>query len=143
MNQHPSWIFNQSGVIPYRLGNGTLEILLITNRRRSRWVIPKGIVEPGLSPRDSAAQEAWEEAGLTGQVSATSPGSYVYHKWGGTCRVEVFLLRVESIHEDWPEANARTRQWLTVEEAARRVDEEKLKQIILSVPGLLNANPIS
>ena len=137
MSQVPGWFFNQSGVIPYRVRDGEIEVLLITSLKRKRWVIPKGVVEPRMSPADSAVQEAWEEAGLVGQVSGTSPGSYVYHKWGGTCYVEVFLLRVETILEDWPEAGLRDRQWLGLEEAAGRVNEEELKQIIRALPGFL------
>src|SRR5210317_1534724 len=48
----------QSGVIPYRVRKGNLEILLITSRRERRWIIPKGIIEPDYSARNSAAKEA-------------------------------------------------------------------------------------
>lgn len=110
--------------------------MLITSRRRKRWVIPKGIIEGPLTPRESAAQEAWEEAGITGQVSQSAINSYRYNKWGGTCQVKVFLLQVETVLDNWPE-RWRDRQWLSVKEAASRVDEEELKQIILAVPELL------
>ncbi len=56
-------IFQQSGVIPYRIIEGKVEILLITTRKRQGWVIPKGGLCKGMSPHDSAAKEAWEEAG--------------------------------------------------------------------------------
>ena len=42
----------QSGVIPYRVRKGNLEILLITSRRERRWIIPKGIIEPDYSARN-------------------------------------------------------------------------------------------
>jgi 8-oxo-dGTP pyrophosphatase MutT (NUDIX family) len=124
------WLFRQAGVIPYRLREDDVEILLITSRSRKRWIIPKGLVEPDLTPAESAVQEAWEEAGLAGQVSKRSLGQYEYEKWGGVCRVEVFLLRVEKLFTYWPEANFRDREWVTIEEAARRVDEGGLKEII-------------
>ncbi len=129
-------MFIQSGVIPYRCRHGELEVLLITSRKRKRWLIPKGIVETWLSPKDSAVKEAWEEAGILGQVIQPPLGTYQYDKWGGTCRVEVFLLQVETVLESWPE-EWRDRQWLSLEEAASRVDEAELKQMILAVPGLL------
>lgn len=136
MNQRPTWMFVQSGVIPYRCRQGEVEVLLITSRKRKRWVIPKGVVEAGLNPADSAAKEAWEEAGISGQVIQPSLGIYHYDKWGGTCRVEVFLLQVETALESWPE-DWRDRQWLSLAEAASRVDESELKQMILAVPGRL------
>ena len=45
----PDWIYRQSAVLPYRQGPDGLEVLLVTSRKRSRWVLPKGIVEPGLT----------------------------------------------------------------------------------------------
>jgi len=44
------WIYNQSGVVPFRLAKGKVQILLVTSRSGKRWVIPKGIIEPDLSP---------------------------------------------------------------------------------------------
>ena len=35
-------VFQQSGVIPYRINDGKVEVLLITTRSRQGWVIPKG-----------------------------------------------------------------------------------------------------
>ena len=136
MNQTESWIFNQSGVIPYRCREGEVEVLLITSRKRKRWVIPKGIVEAPLSPKDSAAKEAWEEAGITGHVSQSAIGNFQYDKWGGTCHVEVYLFRVDSVLADWPEV-WRSRQWFSLEEAANLVDELQLKQIITTIPSLI------
>ena len=78
----PRWMFRQSGVIPYRFKQGVLEILLITSQHRKRWVIPKGVIEPDLTAVESAIQEAWEEAGLTGRASEQTIGSYIYYKWG-------------------------------------------------------------
>jgi 8-oxo-dGTP pyrophosphatase MutT (NUDIX family) len=132
MNQldDTDWIFNQSGVIPFRLEKGKIEILLITSRRRKRWVIPKGIIEPDLTPQESAQKEAYEEAGISGKIYEEAIGQYTYNKWGGTCTVKVFLLEAEEIFDDWPECYFRTREWMSVEEAAKRVDEVKLKEII-------------
>ncbi len=137
MNQRPDWIYRQSGVIPYRYKDGDIEVMLITSRKGKRWVIPKGIVEPHLTPQDSAAQEAWEEAGLVGRVSSQAIGSYRYDKWGGTCQVEVFLLQVETVLATWPEVNLRSRQWFPPAEAASRVDEQQLQQILQAVPEII------
>ena len=134
----PEWFYRQSGVIPYRLRQGGVEVLLITSRGQRRWVIPKGIVEPGWSPVDSAAREAWEEAGLRGRLRPQAAGTFAYPKWGGECRVEVFLLQVEREDEDWPEAALRRRQWLSVEEAAGRVDEPQLRRLLEQLPDLLD-----
>ena len=95
-------MYRQSAVIPYRFnGQGKLRLLLITSRKRKRWIIPKGVIEPDLSSRKSAAKEALEEAGILGSVSDDMLGTYEYAKWGGVCHVEVFGMRVERILEEW------------------------------------------
>ena len=48
----------QSGVIPYRVREGQVEVLVITSSDGLRWVVPKGLVEPGMTAADSAAKEA-------------------------------------------------------------------------------------
>ncbi|MBD0370204.1 MAG: NUDIX hydrolase [Pyrinomonadaceae bacterium] len=134
MKLRPAWFYNQSGVIPYRLTNEVLEIMLITSSRRARWIIPKGIVDAGSTPEESALKEAYEEAGIKGEAFTQELGEYEYEKWGGVCKVKVYLMRVESVLERWPESGARDRRWMTVEEAASMVKEAKLKELILSVP---------
>jgi 8-oxo-dGTP pyrophosphatase MutT (NUDIX family) len=77
------------------------EILLVTSRRSRQWIIPKGWPIRGLEPFRSAAQEAYEEAGVRGKVSSRPIGSYVYDKFldaktiNVPCETMVFKLRVE------------------------------------------------
>jgi len=130
----PEWMYRQSAVVPYRFGSGGLEVLLITSRKRKRWVLPKGVVEPGMTPADSAEKEAFEEAGIEGRVDGRPLGAYQYRKWDGTCSVEVFAMRVTGESDDWPEADVRTREWLPLSEAVGRVDEAELKALITALP---------
>ena len=129
MARVPEWMYRQSAVIPYRRGPSGLEVLLVTSRNGTRWVLPKGVVEPDLSPAASAAKEALEEAGVRGAIDDEPLGTYQYRKWGGTCTVQVFAMEVEQEEADWPEANTRRRAWLTVDDARRRFDEAALRQM--------------
>lgn len=138
MTRYPSCWYNQSGVIPFWIKNNEIQIMLITSRSGKRWVIPKGTIESDLSSLESAEKEAFEEAGVLGNAHASEIGKYQYNKWGGTCTVEVFLLEVEKVLQEWPESQFRQREWLKVEEAAARVNEEALKKLIWGVPKLLN-----
>ncbi len=133
MISYPDWVYRQSAVLPYRRRDGDLEVLLITSRGGRRWVLPKGIVEPGMTPPVSAAKEAREEAGIEGAVSERSLGKYRQDKWGGTCRIEVFPMRVTSESENWPEAEIRRREWLPLSEAIERVRGKKLRRILGSL----------
>jgi len=130
MPVRPPWFYTQSAAIPLRCRDGAVEVLLITSRSGKRWVVPKGIVESDLSPAESAAKEAWEEAGVRGSVRPESVGTYQYQKWGGTCTVEVFALDVELPEDTWPEQELRQRRWFDVEGAAELVREEGLPAMI-------------
>lgn len=130
MGRKVSKVFKQSGVIPYRVNNGKVEILLITTRNFQHWVIPKGDIPNGMSPPASAAKEAWEEAGVIGQVDANKLGTYQYRKGGKTYRVKMYLLPVEILSEDYPEVSKRKRQWVEVTTAIRWVKFSSLKRIL-------------
>jgi phosphohistidine phosphatase len=97
------------------------------------WTIPKGIVEPGLSAKKSAAKEAMEEAGIAGAVAGKSVGKYRYSKWGGTCEVEVFPMRVKVVKDRWPEKAFRKRVWLRPGAAARKLRHRKLARLVKSL----------
>ena len=59
----------QYAALPYRRrADGGIEVLLITSRETRRWIIPKGWPAPGLTPHDSAINEAMEERGAIGRI---------------------------------------------------------------------------
>jgi len=119
-------ILRQSGVIPV-LDN---RLVLITSRKSERWIIPKGYVEKGLSPADSAAKEAYEEAGLIGVVHHQEAGKYQYRKYGRRFSVQVYPLFIETMLDEWDEMHLRSRKLVTPEEAVEMVCHGELKQII-------------
>ncbi|WP_300452164.1 histidine phosphatase family protein [Accumulibacter sp.] len=127
----PDYFFTQSAVLPYRFTDGNLEIMVIASRKGTRWVIPKGVKEPELSLRDSAAKEALEEAGVRGQLDDEPIGHYDYAKWGGVCQVAVFPMAVsESVPEEEWEESHRARRWVDPKEAKRLLDEPALRKLV-------------
>jgi 8-oxo-dGTP pyrophosphatase MutT (NUDIX family) len=127
----------QYGVIPWRRGqDGATEILLITSRESRRWVVPRGNPIAGLRSYESAAQEAFEEAGIRGPVEAEAVGTYRYDKRRGAtmvpAEVELFRMVVAEEAADWPERHQRERRWFPVEAAAAAVDEADLAALIRS-----------
>jgi len=130
MKTRPPWFYKQSGVIPYRINGTELEMLLVTSRKKGRWIIPKGIIDPGTSAIDSAVREAFEEAGVQGRAHPKILGKYRYKKWGGTCVVQVFGLEVTRVLDSWPEAQVRERKWVTKEQAVELIEEPDLQEIL-------------
>lgn len=116
----------QAAALPIRDGR----ICMVTSRRKTRWVVPKGRIDRGHTPPQAAATEAWEEAGLVGDVRPESVGSYHYEKLGRTHVVSVFVMDVTVEHPTWPECRERTREWVTVAEALERIEEPGLRAIL-------------
>jgi 8-oxo-dGTP pyrophosphatase MutT (NUDIX family) len=127
----------QVGALPYRTdAEGHPEILLITSRETRRWVIPKGWPMKELRDDLAAAQEAFEEAGVMGEVGGSAVGAYLYLKRrrnrSDLCKVHVYPLEVYEEFDDWPERRQRERTWFSPDEAADRVDEPGLSEILRS-----------
>jgi 8-oxo-dGTP pyrophosphatase MutT (NUDIX family) len=116
----------QAGAIPVRAG----KICLVTSSNGKRWVIPKGLIELGQTAAETALQEAWEEAGLTGVLQPEPLGSYLYEKWCGVCHVTVFLMKVSDEAGDWPEHDLRVRSWVSLAGALERLDDAGLCDIL-------------
>jgi 8-oxo-dGTP pyrophosphatase MutT (NUDIX family) len=127
----------QYGALPYRFTpEAALEILLVTTRGTRRWIIPKGWPIKGLRPAKSAAQEAYEEAGVRGRVGAKAIGAFVHDKAqngnGGqvTCDVRVFPLLVKRAAKTWPEIEQRDIQWVTPERALALIKDPALNALV-------------
>lgn len=132
-------VSQQYAALPWRQAQ-RFEILLITSRETRRWVIPKGWPIPAHSAAESAAQEAYEEAGIRGQMAAQAMGHYTYRKRlrGGArkrFRVDVFAMEVTEVLDQWPEAHERARQWLSPQEALALVEEPELAALIRTFAG--------
>jgi 8-oxo-dGTP pyrophosphatase MutT (NUDIX family) len=129
----------QYAALPYRKSNGhQAEFMLVTSRETRRWIIPKGWPIKGKSPRRSAAREAFEEAGVLGAVGRRPVGSFSYEKRlknGGSveCEVRVFPLEVSRQKKEWPEKQERQVKWLSASNAAEKVKDPVLSEIILRV----------
>ena len=125
----------QVAALPVRRDHtGVLQVLLVTSRESRRLVIPKGWPWPGIKDHQAAAEEAREEAGITGKMRKKSIGSYSYDKQKASgaipVRVKVFLLEVEIELDDWPESRQRERIWCSVDIAAASVAEPELAALI-------------
>jgi len=121
----------QSAALPFTLSADGLRYLIITSTSRKRWLIPKGHLEPEMTAAESAANEAFEEAGVLGTVETASLGRYAYRKWGRTFEVDVFALRVRETLTRWPEDDRRHRRWVSPARAGELVRPAGLATIVL------------
>jgi 8-oxo-dGTP pyrophosphatase MutT (NUDIX family) len=125
----------QVAALCWRRSEKGLRILLITSRESGRWVIPKGWPMRNRTEAGAAAREAYEEAGLRGEIAERSIGIYTYLKGLGPkrsilCAVKVFPMEVREMLTKYPETGQRRARWFSPEKAAKRIAEPELKTII-------------
>lgn len=109
----------------------------MTSRDTGRWVIPKGWPMARKCAHEVAAQEAFEEAGVRGVVETDTLGAYTYPKIlrDGVkvdCKVQVYALEVTDMAKNFKEKGERTIEWVSCDEAVRRVREPELRNLFLA-----------
>ncbi|MEX0369045.1 MAG: NUDIX hydrolase [Tateyamaria sp.] len=125
----------QFAALCYRVKNDKVQVLMITSRGTRRWIVPKGWPIDGKTPGDSAAEEAWEEAGVKGRVDHRPLGMFSYTKTLGDDAglpvvAMVYALRVKSLSTSYPESGERKRKWMSRKKAAQSVDSPELARIL-------------
>jgi 8-oxo-dGTP pyrophosphatase MutT (NUDIX family) len=113
--------------------------------------LPKGLVDPGEKPEQTAVREVWEETGLTATlVSKLADIKYVYvRSWGDRQRVfkivTFYLLRYESgeIDEISQEMRIEVKRalWISLEDALRKLAYRGERQVVQQAEGYLKAHP--
>lgn len=125
----------QFAALCYRIKRGKVQVLLVTSRGSKRWIVPKGWPMENKTPAESARQEAWEEAGVTGKPDGNCLGVYSYSKDVGStddlpCIAMLYPIAVKSLAKKYPERGQRRRRWVSRKQAARMVSERELAQLI-------------
>jgi len=127
----------QCGALPYRVTpSGGTEVLLVTSRGTGRWIVPKGWPIAGLSDADSAAQEAYEEAGVRGEIGQTPLGTFAHWKSAedgsepGLFHIDLYPLRVERELTLWPEAHQRRKVWVSIDQAVTMIEPGELRDLV-------------
>lgn len=128
-------VLRQSSALCFRIKRGRPKVLLVTTRKSRRWIVPKGWLISGLSPQETALQEAWEEAGVSGQCNGTRLGQFLHLKHHSNrsptlCLVDVFSVRVRVLSPDYPEKSERKRKWFSPKKAAQKVDSRELAELL-------------
>jgi len=125
----------QVAAVCFRIRNGDTEFLLVQTRGSGRWTFPKGGAEPGLTHAQSAALEAFEEAGVHGRMEEASFTGYGRRKRGDTRQkssqrssergfgVNAYLCEVSRLSP--PQEANRNPTWFSAEKAKRRLREDR------------------
>jgi ADP-ribose pyrophosphatase YjhB (NUDIX family) len=125
-----------AGGIVYRLNkDGGVEILLIADSK-TRWTIPKGHIEEGETPRQTAEREIQEETGLKTMKMLDWLGkiNFRYRRVDTLVLMttEIFLVEAQGdtakiIPQDWMKGI----KWFSANEALDKIEYEDISKLIL------------
>ncbi len=133
-------LFSAGGVV-YRFINGKVKILLIATKNETVWALPKGLVEKGEDPEETALREIKEETGVDGKIiDEAGQASYWFSMEGEKCFKTVKYFLVEYTQgEINPQWEIDTAQWFDPEEALKKItyktDREILKKALEKIYG--------
>jgi 8-oxo-dGTP pyrophosphatase MutT (NUDIX family) len=117
----------QAIAIPYCImSSDKPRFCMVTSNKKQDWIFPKGTVETGKTPEETALEEALEEAGLHGELEPGALGNFSRKKWGHEVKTYVYLMRVNQVDETWPESYKRRRRWRSPEKATRKLGKSYL-----------------
>lgn len=116
----------QVAAVCYRIRNSRIEFLLVCTRK-GRWTFPKGGVELELTLAQTAALEAFEEAGVHGRIEEEPFVRYSRRKGESVKRsvgnVVVYAFLCEVLQLGPPQELNRNRTWFSPEKAKLRLRE--------------------
>jgi 8-oxo-dGTP pyrophosphatase MutT (NUDIX family) len=117
----------QVAAVCFRIGKRGIEFLLVRTDG-GRWTFPKGGAESGLSHAQSAALEAFEEAGVHGRMEEASFASYVHRQRGvkrsaATASVQAHLCEVLRLSRT--KESHRKPTWFSPDKTKRRLQRQR------------------
>lgn len=128
-------IQKSAGGVVYQEREGEMWVALVATREGEVWGLPKGLMEKGETPLQTALREVREEAGLEAEPMADlgyieywyrdSATKVLFHKF-----VHYFLLSHAGGHvseHDWEVEDAR---WFTIEEALERASYKNERAVL-------------
>ena len=131
--QSPRTTLTHAGGVVVRRDGETLRYLVVTSNTESRsWVLPKGRIEPGEAPVETAHREVLEESGVRASIRESLDIVEFVGK-RGPVRAQFFLM--EFLSEGEPTED-RDKKWLELPEALDAVSFPSAQELILKADAL-------
>ncbi|MCO5547642.1 hypothetical protein L7F22_001093 [Adiantum nelumboides] len=114
-----------------------IEVLMVTTQGGPGLLFPKGGWETDETVEEAACREAYEEAGVRGELKGCL-GTWDFKSKrqqgdcspDGLCRAYMYALVVTEELDSWPEQHARQRHWFTAAEALDSCRYEWMQRVL-------------
>jgi len=117
-------------------------ILLISTQAGRRWQLPKGHIEEGETPEQTAVREVREETGITGRVVAPLPGVEYWFVEKGAQRVhkqvDYYLLTfISGDTADFDVHEVSGAEWFSWDEGLSKLSFENERRVVLQARAIV------
>jgi 8-oxo-dGTP pyrophosphatase MutT (NUDIX family) len=111
----------------FDLTGRVLRVLVVRARRPPHdWVLPKGHIEPGETPEQTAVREVEEESGVTAEILAPA-GDDRFSARGALVVVRYFAMRRIA---EAPSSEGREIRWCQIDEVVPLLMYERAREIV-------------
>jgi len=136
-----------AGGVVYRRASGRAEVAMVRVGPKRRWQLPKGIVDEGETPEETAVREVREEAGVNARIAA--PLDTIEYWYVGNDRdgrrvrfhkfVHLFLLEYESGDVADHDHEVDEARWVPLADAAAMLAFDSERKAMSQAAALIGA----
>jgi 8-oxo-dGTP diphosphatase len=126
-----------AGGVAFRWTDSQPELAIVSVKPKLRWQLPKGIVDPGESPQETAIREVREEAGVEADLiklietieywyrSVKNGQPVRYHKF-----VHFYLMQYRSGEVSDHDHEVEEARWVSFEDALEMLDFKSEREVV-------------
>ena len=120
----------KTGVVATREKNGQTEVLLVSTKNNG-WGVPKGNLMPELGKKKTALEEAYEEAGVLGEIDGDKKATIEHPDW----TLDLYPMKISKLLKKWPEMDWREREWVSLKKVKKKLGCSALVECVEELAG--------